>query len=186
MSYLVDFYRGQAPDSQGRFLHELWDWDDDDLEVCDDFIQWMFPLTEPSHFNPDAPLLNDEEIAVFRSDADLRSNLRRSFERILRFLGLSMTETGQVREGANFTDRIPDVWAYPNHNWLRITRILKSLILLGLESEARALFDRLESLYSQRKFPLTAETFAYWSRAIDDGHLIDNNREPEAENTNSH
>ncbi len=166
MSRLVDFYRGTATDTEGRSLHEVLGWGDDDLEAVHDFIQWLFPLPEPSRFNPDAPLLTPEDVAAFRTDDRLRANLRRSFERILTFLGLAETPGGQVVEGPNFAARTPDVWSVPNHNWLRVTRILRSLSLLGLPREARALYDRLASFYQGRKFPIPAETFRYWTDAV--------------------
>jgi Opioid growth factor receptor (OGFr) conserved region len=166
MSKLLDFYRDQGTDTEGRSLGELWGWNDDELEEVHDFIQWMFPLPEPSRFNPDAPLLTGDDIAEFRSDELLQSRLRTSFERILRFLGFSWAEDGSVVEGPNFADRVPEIWAYPNHSWLRITRILRSLCLLGLKSEAHSLFQRLEALYSERRFPITADTFGYWEAAV--------------------
>jgi hypothetical protein len=85
------------------------------------------------------------------------------------FLGLTLTGAGQVVEGPNFTSRAADVWAAPNHNWLRVTRILRSLTLLGLENEARALFKWLDETYGSRRFPITAETFRYWAGAIKHG-----------------
>ncbi|HET6327255.1 MAG TPA: opioid growth factor receptor-related protein [Planctomycetaceae bacterium] len=170
MSNLLDFYCGRGTDAEGRTLAELWEWNDDELEEVHDFIQWMFPLSEPSRFNPDAPLLTGDDIAAFRGDALLQSRLRQSFERILRFLGFWRAEDGSVVEGPNFADRIPEVWQYPNHNWLRITRILRCLGQLGLKSEAQAFFVRLDALYSQRKFPITADTFGYWSDAV---HSVD-------------
>jgi hypothetical protein len=88
MSRLLDFYRGKSPDSEGRFLKDLLAWSDLDLEEVHDFIQWLFPLPEPSRFNPDAPLLTSEDIAAFNHDERLRANLAKSFERILSFLGL--------------------------------------------------------------------------------------------------
>jgi len=166
MSQLLDFYRGQGTDTEGRTLEELWGWNDDDLEQVHDFIQWMFPLPERSRFNPDAPLLTDADVAAFRSDASLQARLRQSFERILTFLGLSRTADGSVIEGPSFGERTPEVWDYPNHNWLRITRILRCLCLLGLKDKAQALFARLDALYSGRKYPITAETFQYWSDAV--------------------
>jgi hypothetical protein len=167
MSHLVDFYRGEATDSEGRFLRDLWGWDDDDLEAVHDFIQWLFPLPEPSRYNPDAPLLTEADVAAFQDDERLRANLRRSFQRILTFLGLSLTAEGQVVEGPNFRARLSDVWAVPNHNWLRITRILRSLSLLGLRDEVRALYDRLDALRGSRRFPIPADTFRYWTDAIE-------------------
>ena len=165
MSQLLDFYRGQGRDAEGRSLQQVWGWSDDNLEMVHDFIQWLFPLPEPSRYNPDAPLLTDEDIAAFRQDEHLRANLRTSFDRILRFLGLSLGEDGRVVEAEDFHRREPEVWSVPNHNWLRITRILRSLTLLGLESEAQAFYDRLEAIYSSRRFPIGADTFQYWSQA---------------------
>src|SRR5438105_2055839 len=111
MSQLVDFYRGQATDSEGRSLQDLWSWSDEDLEIYHDFVQWMFPLPEPSRFHAEAPVLTDEDITAFRQDEQLRANLRHSFERILTFLGLARNDEGKVVEGPNFTARVPDIWA---------------------------------------------------------------------------
>lgn len=166
VSHLIEFYRGESADSEGRFLRELWEWNDEELEFHHDYIQWMFPLPEPSQFNPDAPLLTADDIATFRHDALLRSNLRKSLDRILAFLGLESETNAAVVEGANFSQRIPTVWAYFNHNWLRVTRILRSLKLLGLEEESRALFQKLDAFYRDQRFPITAETFAYWEDAV--------------------
>jgi hypothetical protein len=166
MSQLLAFYRGEGTDAEGRSLQRLWSWSNDELEQVHDFIQWMFPLREPSRFNPDAPLLTAADVAAFRGDAFLRSRLTKSFERILVFLGLSLAENGTVVEGPNFSERVPEIWATPNHNWLRITRILKSLALLGLDREAKSLFRRLEAFYTEHQFPITADTFQYWTEAI--------------------
>src|ERR1022692_1897101 len=92
MSRLVDFYRGVKTDIEGRHLNDILDWPDDDLEAVHDFIQWLFPLPEPSGFNPDAPLLTEADIAAFKSDPVLQANLMKSFERILTFLGLALSE----------------------------------------------------------------------------------------------
>jgi hypothetical protein len=83
MSRLLDFYRGLETDTQGRLLEDILAWPDDDLEAVHDFIQWLFPLPEPSQFNPDAPLLTEIDIAAFKSDPLLQANLMKSFERIL-------------------------------------------------------------------------------------------------------
>ncbi len=165
MSRLRDFYRRRARDTEGRRLEDVWLWDDDSLEGCHDLIQWLFPLPEPSQFNADAPLLTDEDIAEFQSDPTLRDNLRRSFERITAFLGLTVTAEGRMEEGPNFAARVPEVWSEPNHNWLRITRILRSLRLLGLEDLSGALYDRLASFYQSRRFPIDDVTFRYWTAA---------------------
>jgi hypothetical protein len=166
MSRVVDFTRGLAPDAEGRYIHQVWAWDDDSLEAVHDFIQWLFPLPEPSQFNPDAPLLTAEDIATFGSDEQLRASLQRSFDRILSFLGLTSDAAGLIVEGPNFAPRAAEVWSVPNHNWLRITRILRSLSLLGLQDHAKALFARLEDFYTSRRFPIPNRTFRFWSDAV--------------------
>ena len=172
MSRLLDFYHGTATDSAGRWLRDLWQWNDDDLEAVHDFIQWMFPLPEPSQFNPDAPPLTPDDVAAFRTDKTVRLHLRRSFERIISFLGLEVRNDGCIGEGPNFASRAADVWTSPNHNWLRITRILRSLTLLGLESEAQALYACLSSFYRSRRFPIPDSTFRYWTAAVRSDNLV--------------
>jgi hypothetical protein len=166
MSQLIDFYLGKAADSEGRNLRDVWSWKDRDLEKVHDFIQWLFPLPEPSRFNPDAPLLTDKDIAAFQRDEKLRANLFKSFQRILTFLGLALTTDGRVVAGPNLAARTADIWSYPNHNWLRISRILRSLHLLGLDAHARAFYACLKDFRDSGKFPISAETFGYWTAAV--------------------
>ncbi|MCI0457515.1 MAG: hypothetical protein L0Z62_11140 [Gemmataceae bacterium] len=166
MSQLVDFYTGEGTDSEGRRMAAIWGWDDD-LEAVHDFIQWLFPLPEPSNFNPDAPLLSDDDIRAFRADALLQANLARSFERILAFLGLTRTAEGKVAEADNFAARAREVWAAPNHNWLRVTRILRSLSLLGQSEKARAFYGWLAELYQSGRAPIPGNTFRYWTAAVE-------------------
>lgn len=165
MSRLVEFYRGAATDTEGRQLEAIWAWNDHDLEAVHDFIQWLFPLPEPSRFNPDAPLLSAHDIRTFRSDPLLQAHLQRSFERILTFLGLTRADDGAVIAGENFAARAADVWANPNHNWLRITRVLESTRMLGLEVESRAFFTFLKGLRDHAESEITLETFLYWEHA---------------------
>jgi hypothetical protein len=167
MSRLIDFYRGEGTDIEGRTLSDLWSLSDLEMEEIHDFIQWMFPLREPSQFNPDAPLLTAADIAAFRAEPVLRANLLRSFDRFLAFLGL-------IRDGERVVETpggsgTSDVWLAPNHNWLRITRVLHSLRLLGLDREARAFFDCLQELYRSGRTRITTDTFRYWDDAARGG-----------------
>jgi hypothetical protein len=166
MSQLTDFYRGTSTDSEGRTLAELWAYSDDDLEDVHDFIQWLFPLREPSRFNPDAPLVTAADIAEFHADPQLRENLLRSFEVFLAFLGLRY-EDGRVAKSPVFETRI-GIWRLPNHNWLRITRVLTSTRLLGLERPSRAFFEFLKQLRDSGLSGITADTFRYWEQAVNE------------------
>lgn len=167
-SPLVAFYRDGAPDDQGRTLGEILAWEDEPLEAIHDFIQWLFPLPEPSGANPTAPILDPAAIQAFRSSLAIQDRLRQSFQRMMRFYGFAQLSapSGIVIDRApNFTARAQN-WLWPmNHNHLRLTRILRSTALLGREAESKALFRALNDLY--REFPdrIPARTHAYWSNA---------------------
>jgi len=171
MSGILDFYAGEKTDDRGRYLSELWNWPDERLEDVHDYIQWMFPLRDRSAFNAQAPVLDAETIAAFRARPELQENLRTSFLRMLRFYGLAM-EGGHVTAAPIFAARSSNwLWAN-NHNHLRITRILVSLRLLGLESEAQAFYAFLAALYEREKGnarpAITATSFRFWTAAARD------------------
>jgi hypothetical protein len=164
MSHLLDFYRLHEPDSEGRMLSDLWGWSTEQLELVHDFIQWMFPLDEPSAFNPDAPLVTEADRQAFRDDPQLQEALRRSFTVFLHFLGLQQNPDGTVTTASHFEDR-SGLWKYSNHNWLRITRVLKSLRLLGLEAQARALFACLQHLHVDKGL-VSERSYDFWHEAM--------------------
>jgi hypothetical protein len=164
---IVEFYSGRAPDHQGRMWNQILGWDDPTLEAVHDYIQWLFPLPEPSPVNPRAPVIDPETIGAFEAQPELRANLRRSFERMLAFYGLAL-ESGdpcRVTRRADFAGHAGN-WLRPgNHNHLRLTRILKSARLLSLPSEARALFACLEQIYASQPGAITVETLRFWRSA---------------------
>ena len=58
-------------------------------------------------------------------------------------------------------------WISPgNHNHLRITRILKSPLTLGLEVEAIAFYGCLEDIYRAVSAKSNPETPSFWQRAV--------------------
>ena len=162
---LVAFYQGKAADYQGRTLSQIWGWDDRRLEEQHDYIQVLFPLPEPSHFNRRAPLLDAATLERFRTDPTIRANLLHSFGVMLRFYGFRREEgTGQLVPADNFAARA-DEWLWPgDHNHLRITRILKCLTLCGLKSEAQAFLDALSALPDQER--VSDDSRWYWKDAV--------------------
>jgi hypothetical protein len=165
---LLRFYRLEGQDARGRTLPDIWDWDDARLEDVHDYIQWLFPLPEPSAFNPLAPILDATAIAAFHESPHLRQRLLRSLERLLAFYGLTLTAAGdtvRVTRAPSFADRSRTWLRAGNHNHLRLTRILTSLRLLGLEDHAAALADCLEAIAREHPHAISATTLAYWRRA---------------------
>jgi len=163
MSRLLEFYQGRGLDSEGRALAQIWDFSDEEMEDYHDFIQWMFPLREPSQFNPNAPLLTDEDIASFRADPALGAHLLRSLDRFLDFVGLVRREV-RIEPGLTFRPK-REVWTIPNHNWLRVTRVLHSLRILGLEEDGQRLFSCLTDLNERGEARISPTTLAYWQDA---------------------
>lgn len=162
-SSILDFYRGGRDDA-GRSLEEILNWPDGELEAVHDFIQWLFPLPERSGANPYAPVLDPATIEAFRDSEELRQRLRASFLRMLRFYGLEFRD-GAVQAGADFAARSAN-WLSPgNHNHLRLTRILRSLRLLGLAVESTALFAALEEIYANHPGRITQRTYQFWQNA---------------------
>jgi hypothetical protein len=165
------FYSGEGTDHRGRSLNEILAWDDDALEDEHDFIQWLFPLTEPSGVNPHAPLLSPDEMRQFHQSAEVQARVLDAFRRMLGFYGLQMREAGseiQISKAENYPRRSRN-WITPsNHNFLRVTRILKSLRLLGLRRPADAFFVCLEQIFRENRAVIGARTFEFWERAIHD------------------
>ena len=167
MNPLIDFCSGEQPDHAGRYIEQIQAWSDPKLEAVHDYIQWLFPLPEPSPVNPLAPVLDRQTVETFRKTAQLRTNLHNSLTRMLRFYGFAQTEEGKVIEAHNFKTRATS-WLTPgNHNHLRITRIIRSTRLLGLDSESAAFFEALKALYAtpQGSSNISRTTYSYWLQA---------------------
>lgn len=147
---LLRFYAGVGTDHRGRTIEDIWSFSRDELEHVHDYIQWLFPLDEPSAFNPDAPLVDAETATRFRDDAELRGHLQ-----------VSLTMMRNFYFGGEST------WVTPhNHNFLRLTRMLKSLTLLGLGDKATELLAQLETVYRAHPGTVGATTLAYWRNAV--------------------
>jgi Opioid growth factor receptor (OGFr) conserved region len=175
---IIRFYTGEEPDHRGRYLPEIQQWPHGQLEAVHDYIQWLFPLPEPSGFNVAAPVLNQESIREFRTRAELQQKLRVSFLRMMNFYGLEARSGEQitVNRAPNFAAKAT-VWLSPgNHNHLRITRILRSLSLLGLEAEAKAFFGCLSEIHKDEQdkpIPAISDgTMLYWREAVGDAGSV--------------
>ena len=83
---IVGFLEGKTPDNRGRMLSMLWKQTDDDAENNHDYIQWMFPLDEPSQAVNGAPVLSDFDIDEIRENQLVTENLEESARWFLGFL----------------------------------------------------------------------------------------------------
>jgi Opioid growth factor receptor (OGFr) conserved region len=164
---LTRFFAGGA-DDDGRTFDEIVGWGDTQLEQVHDYIQWIFPLPERSGANPWAPVLDAATIAAIRGSEEMRGRLRAAFLRMLAFYGFEF-EDDAVVESSKFAAASRNWLHAGNHNHLRLTRILRSLRVLGLEHEAAALWVALRSVHEREnaagRQTITAETFTFWRQA---------------------
>ncbi len=169
LSPLAAFYTGKAPDSSGRMFDDILSWGDEELESVHDYIQWLFPLQEKSAFNDRAPLVTAEDLELFRTDIGMQTRFLRAFARLLDFYGfVAVRQHASVRvvRVKNFA-AASGRWLTPrNHNFLRMTRILKSLMLFGQDEFATAFLRALEEVYGEHAETIGKTTLAYWTDAV--------------------
>ena len=95
---LMQFYLSTGQDNRGRTRQEILTCSDVDLEMTHDYIQWLFPLTESSFYNCNAPLLQADDIREFRTNPYLQQQLLQSLRYLLTFYGFQLDDSS--REGS--------------------------------------------------------------------------------------
>lgn len=189
---ITSFYspNSPSPDPHGRLLSTILSWPDYRLESSHNYIQTLFPLPEPSYVTPFAPLITLYTYRAFHSTtstgAGLRSQLRLAFRRICAFYGFEVryvTEegdelpTGTSEDGAQVQVVLDESnednlhnWIRPfDHNHLRLTRIIRSLRVLGLEKEAEAFFEALREVVMEGvgRGIVNRRSLMFWTRAAE-------------------
>lgn len=167
---IVPFYLGEQPDAEGRMIQDIWTWDFEDLECVHNYVQWLFPLPERSSFNPDAPVVDDQVTQAFHANPDLQQHLLKSLTIMLKLYGLQGGENNEgrfvVTKSEDYLDRKREWICIMDHNYLRITRILKCLTVLGLKSYAQAFYQCLAQIYREESRHIGGKTFQYWTDAV--------------------
>ena len=127
---IVGFLEGKTPDHRGRTLSMVLAFSDERAEQTHDYIQWLFPLEEPTGSVRGALALSDLDIVEIKKSPAAQANLIKASEWFFQFL------TRNQRWIAKY-----------DHNQLRITRVIKSLRLLVGNNEAdnfrQSIFDYL-------------------------------------------
>lgn len=145
---VLAFLQGVGADARGRTLFDVLGFSDDSLERTHDYIQWLFPLTEPSQAVPDSPVLTDADVEAIRNSSMALVALSAGADRMMAFYNRA------------------NHWMGPaDHNHLRITRIIRSLRLLRGEAEADAFRDFILDRVKERRAPVSARAKGYWMTA---------------------
>lgn len=174
---LVRFFRGRDPakDHAGRLLKDILGWKADELENCHDYIQWLFPLPEGSPFNSMAPVVTKEVYVAFHQDPKLLLSLRNTFRRMAEFYGFELHDESpmnkpndddiHLRKRADFKSSFSNWVTRFDHNHLRITRIIRSLRVLGLPEYAQAFYAALQDEHITGV--VSAKSQMFWRRAAE-------------------
>ena len=150
---IVGFYMGSVRNQEGYSLDEIMNFDGNQLEQCHSYIQWLFPLDEPSFAVPSSPILNKHQIEEIRDNTDIQDKVIEALNLMIKF----------YRFGESGTKH----WTSPrNHNYLRLTRMIKSLKLLGLQEHANSLYEKLCEEYEGNRYKIGEITKEYWDEAI--------------------
>ncbi|XP_023864676.1 opioid growth factor receptor-like protein 1 [Salvelinus sp. IW2-2015] len=131
------FYLNKIPlIPDGIFIEEIltkWRGNYDKLEHNHTYIQWLFPLREQG-LNFYAQELTQEEIKEFQSTREAKRRFLLAYTLMLDFYGIKLLDkSGNVARASNWQERFQHL-NESQHNYLRITRILKSLGELGFEA----------------------------------------------------
>ncbi|XP_055965749.1 opioid growth factor receptor-like protein 1 isoform X2 [Sorex fumeus] len=131
------FYKNKIPfKPDGVYIEEVlnkWKGDYEKLEHNHTYIQWLFPLREQG-LNFYAKELTTYEIEEFKKTKEAIRRFLLAYKMMLEFFGIKLIDkTGNVARAVNWQERFQHL-NESQHNYLRITRILKSLGELGYES----------------------------------------------------
>jgi hypothetical protein len=165
------FYCG-GTDHRQRTLSQILQKSDRWLEETHDYIQWLFPLYVRSKFNPHAPLLTDEVRQAFTdpTGADypiLQQNFSQAIYRMLIFYGYSFSPLAPgVSPTGEWADKAQNWLTDGNHNFMRITRLLRSMTLLGQNELARSFHSVLTAAARAHPKTISKRTLSFWDAAI--------------------
>ena len=146
MTEIVSFLEGKAPDHRGRILAMLLQQTDHQAETTHDYIQWLFPLNEPSRSVNGVPVLTELDIDEIRQSSLAQANLAESARWFLGFLERN------------------DHWIIKyNHNHLRITRVIKSLRLLASDKAADEFRDKVLAVAGDNLNLVDQKARGFWT-----------------------
>ena len=138
---ILRFFLGERVHPNGKTIHEILNMNGPHMGHTGGVIQWLFPLTTPSTHVPRAPTLSLSELKLFRTEPKLRELYLVGVNRFLERFGIALHGgSGSIEPDFNTKKK----WMYPSyHAFMPITRILRSLKLLGFPDEFATLHKLL-------------------------------------------
>ena len=163
---ILGFYTGNSPDDKGRYIEDILAFTDEELECTHDYIQWLFPNEIPSGCRgAPAPLLTEPDCRWFNTHPIMELNVHKVLRRMYEFYGFlpHLNETMLTQKDDFYKSK--NWYNTQNHNFLRLTRMIKFLRLIGYIQEADGLFDALALVYAQNPLIVGRDTLTFWLNA---------------------
>ncbi len=145
---IVGFLEGKTPDYRGRILVVLLQQSDHEAETTHDYIQWLFPLDEPSRSVNGTPVLTELDIDEIKESSLAQGNLAKSARWFLGFLERNQHWVTKY-----------------DHNHLRITRVIKSLRLLASDKAADEFKDKVFGYLGDDLNLIDPKARSFWNSA---------------------
>jgi len=147
---IENFLTNNEPDFKNRFLKDIWNFSDEDIEHTHDFIQLLFPLNEKSSAVSNGIYLDSNEaVQSIKANKLATENIVKSSKWFLLFLARNSHWKRKY-----------------DHNYLRVTRIIKSLRLLVSDQEANKFYELFMQLVDENlKLKINSITLNYWENA---------------------
>lgn len=183
------FLSGSSPDREGRYVTEYLTFTPERWEECHNHIQWAFPSSVPSMFNPNAPIIDFNEFLrhtyvdgfpVSGHTEDVYIAIGELMARYMDSIGIGLTNAGSVfimKE--SHPERLAWIDNPRDHNHRRLTRLfmLWRHLQVPLEAFNHNLYVKhFESLYYYISTLMRTvwgdemeETLQYWDRAFHQG-----------------
>lgn len=170
---IKDFLLGK--EVEGKKLSKIWKYTNEEIENDHRFIQWIFPLDTISRHVIGAPYIQDMDF--FKENPKEYERIKQnmidgSLDLMLHYYGFEIKDLEMdipnncIKVHIGLTDNPNLDWLTPhNHNYLRITRILKSLILFDLRPFAQGFLDALLDLNKDKDI-IPADSIKHWQNAL--------------------
>lgn len=161
---VLGYLTGESSDHRGRVFGLVLAQDNEWWTDKQDFIQWVFPSTEPSEFHGFSPVLTAQELALLGQNEKARAGLLAGYARLLDTLGLAKRGDGTIFEPPSELDVFRPAWLRrPDQFDYRITRMLATLTGAGMHREVDQFMTFIEdtvALVSDKAVSLN-----YWRHA---------------------
>jgi hypothetical protein len=158
-NFFINFFQNEINNIDGLKYNDILNYDNKRLEDRHNYIQYLFPLPVKSKYNPDTPVIDQIFINEAIINMKIRKNIIKSFLRMLNFYGYSYSvKPFDIIDKGEYKQWL----SRGNHNYLRITRILKFLMLVGMELLAYKFVEQLCKLRDK----IDEDSFNFWIKTI--------------------